>query len=31
MLEHLPNAEEYRQAAEHVRGVAKSLGIFDLS
>jgi sugar phosphate isomerase/epimerase len=31
MLEHLPNAEDYRQAAEHVRGVAKGLGIFDLS
>lgn len=31
MLEHLPNVEEYRQAAEHVRGVAKGLGIFDLS
>lgn len=31
MIEHLPNAEEYRQAAEHIRGVAKGLGIFDLS
>jgi sugar phosphate isomerase/epimerase len=27
MLEHLPNAEEYRLAAEHVRGVAKKVGI----
>jgi sugar phosphate isomerase/epimerase len=25
MLEHLPNAEEYRLAAEHVRAVAKSI------
>jgi sugar phosphate isomerase/epimerase len=31
MLEHLPNADEYRQAAEHVRGVAQGLGLFDLS
>lgn len=27
MLEHLPNAEEYRLAAKHVRSVAKSIGI----
>jgi len=27
MLEHLPNAEEYRLAAEQVRGVAKSIGL----
>ena len=27
MLEHLPNAEEYRLAAEHIRGVAKKVGI----
>ena len=27
MLEHLPNAEEYRQAAEHIRGVARDLGL----
>ena len=25
MLEHLPNAEEYRLAAEHIRSVAKKL------
>lgn len=31
MLEHLSKAEEYDQAAAHVRGVAQSLGIFDLS
>ncbi|MBP8910031.1 MAG: TIM barrel protein [Phycisphaerae bacterium] len=31
MLEHLPNAEEYQKAADHVRTVAKGLGIFDLS
>lgn len=31
MLEHLPSAEEYQKAAEHVRGVAKGLGIFDLT
>ncbi len=31
MLEHLSSAEEYRQAAEYVRGVAKGLGVFDLS
>jgi sugar phosphate isomerase/epimerase len=31
MLEHLSKAEEYDQAAAHVRGVAKGLGIFDLS
>lgn len=31
MLEHLPNAEEYHLAAEHVRDIAKGLGIFDLS
>ncbi len=28
MLEHLPNAEEYRLAAEHVRGVARATGLF---
>lgn len=27
MLEHLPNAEEYRLAAEHVRGVGKKVGV----
>jgi sugar phosphate isomerase/epimerase len=27
MLEHLKGAEEYRLAAEHVRGVAKSIGL----
>jgi len=27
MLEHLPDAEEYRLAAEHVRGVAAGLGL----
>ena len=27
MLEHLPNAEEYRLAAEHVRSVAKLIGL----
>jgi sugar phosphate isomerase/epimerase len=27
MLEHLPDAEEYRLAAEHVRSVAKSIGL----
>ena len=27
MLEHLPNAEEYRLAAEHIRGVARQLGL----
>jgi sugar phosphate isomerase/epimerase len=27
MLEHLPNAEEYRLAAEHVRSVANSIGL----
>ncbi|MGE5296580.1 MAG: sugar phosphate isomerase/epimerase family protein [Solirubrobacterales bacterium] len=31
MLEHLPGAEDYQKAAEHVRSVAKGLGIFDLS
>ncbi len=31
MLEHLPSADEYQKAAEHVCGVAKGLGIFDLS
>jgi sugar phosphate isomerase/epimerase len=31
MLEHLPNAEEYEKAADHVRGVARELGVFDLS
>jgi sugar phosphate isomerase/epimerase len=27
MLEHLPNAEEYRLAAEHVRSVGKKVGV----
>ncbi|MDY0355782.1 MAG: sugar phosphate isomerase/epimerase family protein [Sedimentisphaerales bacterium] len=27
MLEHLPNAEEYRQAAEHIRSVGRGLGL----
>jgi len=27
MLEHLPNAEEYAQAAEHIRGVAQEIGL----
>jgi len=27
MLEHLPNAEEYRLAAEHIRSVARQLGL----
>jgi len=27
MLEHLPNAEEYRLAAEHIRSVAKKIGL----
>ncbi len=27
MLEHLPNDEEYRLAADHIRGVAQTLGI----
>ncbi len=27
MLEHLPNAEEYDQAAAHIRGVAKDVGL----
>jgi len=27
MLEHLSNAEEYLQAAEHIRGVAKNVGL----
>ncbi len=27
MLEHLPNAEEYRQAADHIRSVAQSVGL----
>ncbi len=27
MLEHLPNAEEYRLAATHIRSVAKTLGL----
>jgi sugar phosphate isomerase/epimerase len=27
MLEHLPNAEEYRQAAEHIRSVVRGLGL----
>jgi sugar phosphate isomerase/epimerase len=27
MLEHLPNAEEYRLAAEHIRGVARKAGL----
>jgi sugar phosphate isomerase/epimerase len=31
MLEHLSSAEEYQQAADYVRGVAKGLGVYDLS
>ncbi len=31
MLEHLSKAEEYDQAAAHVRSVARGLGVFDLS
>jgi sugar phosphate isomerase/epimerase len=27
MLEHLPNAKEYNMAAEHIRGVAKRIGL----
>jgi len=27
MLEHLPNANEYELAAEHIRGVAKNIGL----
>lgn len=27
MLEHLPNAEEYRLAAEHIRSIAKEVGV----
>jgi hypothetical protein len=27
MLEHLKDAEEYRQAADHVLSVAKSIGL----
>jgi len=27
MIEHLKDAEEYRQAAEHIRGVAKEVGV----
>jgi hypothetical protein len=27
MLEHLPNAEEYRLAAEYIRSVAKKTGV----
>ncbi len=27
MLEHLPNAEEYRQAAEHIRSVGRAIGL----
>jgi sugar phosphate isomerase/epimerase len=27
MVEHLKDAEEYRQAAEHIRGVAKEVGV----
>jgi sugar phosphate isomerase/epimerase len=27
MLEHLPNAEEYRRAANHIRGVARDVGL----
>ncbi len=27
MLEHLPNAKEYELAAEHIRGVAKKIGL----
>jgi len=31
MLEHLSSADDYQKAADHVRTVAKGLGIFDLS
>jgi hypothetical protein len=27
MLEHLETAEEYRQAAEYIRSVAKNIGL----
>jgi len=27
MIEHLKDAEEYRQAAEHIRGIAKEVGV----
>ena len=27
MLEHLPNAEEYNKAAEHIRGMGRGLGL----
>ncbi len=27
MLEHLPNAKEYKLAADHIRGVAKNIGL----
>jgi hypothetical protein len=27
MLEHLPNAEEYAAAADHIRGIARTLDI----
>jgi hypothetical protein len=27
MIEHLKDAEEYRQAAEHIRGIAKEVGM----
>ncbi len=27
MLEHLPNADEYKLAGDHIRGVAKKLGL----
>jgi sugar phosphate isomerase/epimerase len=27
MIEHLKDAEEYRQAAEHIRGIAKDVGV----
>ena len=27
MVEHLKDAEEYRQAAEHIRGMAKEVGV----
>jgi len=27
MMEHLPNAEQYQLAAEHIRSVAKAIGL----
>ena len=27
MIEHLKDAEEYRQAAEYIRGIAKEVGV----